>query len=119
MNMPGLADVLRSDLSAARVCNEVELQAWVGRILTAHGVAHQRERALPGVGRPDFLVGRVAVEVKVDGSRMALLRQVLRYATCPEVGAILVVTTRLAHRLPATLQDKPVTVICVTAFGVM
>lgn len=117
--MVGLSDVLRGSLSGARVCSEVELQAWIARVLDAHGIAHVREAALGDAGRPDFLVGRVAVEVKVGGSRTALIRQVQRYAAHPDVSEVVVVTTRLAHRLPATLAGKPVGVVCVTAFGVV
>jgi len=114
-----LADVLRSELSGVRVSTESEIQAWIARILTAHRIAHVREGTLGDVGRPDFLVGRVAVEVKIKGSRTDLMRQVQRYASHPDVSEVLVVTTRLAHRLPATLAAKPVTVVCVTAFGVV
>lgn len=111
--------ILRTNLSGARVCSEAELQAWIARVFKAAGVEHDRERSIGEAGRPDFMVGKVAVEVKVGGSRMDLMRQVQRYATSPEVSGVLVVTTRLAHRLPASLSGKPVTTICVTVFGVV
>ena len=119
MNVHDLAGVLRVELSGARVVNEAELQAWIERVLRARAIPHDRERTLEGVGRPDFMVGRTCIEVKVKGSRQDLLRQALRYTTSPDVGAVLVVTTRLSHTLPATLGDKPVVVVCVTAFGVL
>lgn len=117
--MDDLVSMLRAELGAARIRSEAELQAWIERLLVSHQIAHQREASLPGVGRPDFLVGRFAVEVKVGGSRMELIRQVQRYATSPAVDGVLVVTTRLSHRLPATLAGKRVTVVYLTVFGVV
>lgn len=118
MRLDPLAEILRSDLAGARVCSEAELQAWIERILKAHGVSHVRE-AILDVGRPDFMVGRVAVEVKIKGSRMDLIRQVQRYTTSPKVDEVLVVTTRLSHTVPATLGGKRVHVIWLTLFGVV
>lgn len=117
--MDDLVSMLRAELGAARIRSEAELQAWIERLLVSHQISHQREASLPGVGRPDFLVGRFAVEVKVGGSRMELIRQVQRYATSPAVDGVLVVTTRLSHRLPATLAGKRVTVVYLTVFGVV
>lgn len=60
----------------------------------------------------DFLLdGSVAVEVKVDGSPMALTRQIQRYAEHKRVEAVVVVTTRAKHRsVPNKLRGKPVAV---------
>lgn len=119
MNVHDLADVLRFELSGARVVSEAELQAWIERVLRARGIKYDRERAMEGVGRPDFMVGRTCVEVKVKGSRQDLLRQALRYTTSPDVDGLLVVTTRLSHAVPSALGGKPVAVVCVTALGVV
>jgi hypothetical protein len=60
------------------------------------------------------MTGKVAIEVKVAGRPAAVLRQITRYAACPEVDALVLVTSRATHR---TLGDgkpvngKPVTVV--------
>ncbi len=75
-----------------------------------------RERALPGRDRPDFLVETtgfgVAVEVKVNGSRTAVLRQLGRYAAHREVGAVVLASGRrsLLAGMPAMIHGKPVAV---------
>lgn len=63
--------------------------------------------------RPDFMVGRIAVEVKVDGGVSPLIRQVWRYAEHDEVAAIVVVTTKSSHRNAAgpTFRNKPTIVV--------
>lgn len=74
----------------------------------------EREYVLPE-GRLDIYVPskRVAIEVKVDGSLADLTRQIHRYSESDEVGAILVVTTRSAHRMAAAqrMNGKPVAVL--------
>lgn len=90
--------------------SEAQLQAGIARVLDAAGVPYQREAVLTPQDRPDFLLhGGLAIEVKVGGSVASLARQVERYAALDAVGEILVVTTRMQHRvLPAAANGKPV-----------
>lgn len=66
----------------------------------------------PTVGGPGLRASiGLGIEVKVDGSLSALLRQLQRYAQHDSIDGLLVVSTRAHHRdLPATLSDKPVVV---------
>lgn len=86
------------------------------------GIAAKREYQLGrAFGRLDLFIPSgdagdpgVAIELKADGGPSTVLRQLLRYADSPEVGALLLVTSRAALRggLPATLNDKPLRVYC-------
>lgn len=97
---------------------EATLQAALADRFAAAGLAFEREVPLSPGDRPDFLVGGIAVEVKVDGGATALIRQIHRYAQHDRVDAILVVTTRAAHRgLPPELNGKPVRVAYLSPLG--
>lgn len=113
-----VANALRAGLGVAPVYTERDLQDRVSAALTKAGIDHQREARLEDCGRPDFMVGRLAIEVKIKGSRMDLIRQVQRYLSHDDVDGALVVTTKLAHHLPDSLYDKPVRVLYLTVFGV-
>jgi len=87
------------------------------------GIAARREYQLgKAFGRLDLFIPSgvdagdpgVAIELKADGGPSAVLRQLLRYADSPEVGALLLVTSRATLRggLPPTLNDKPLRVYC-------
>jgi hypothetical protein len=93
---------------------EAELQRGIDKVLTDAGLQVQREKHLSRKDRPDFLVqDGVAIEVKIDGSLTAVMRQISRYATQPAVLAIILVTTRATHavRMPESFCGKPVRVV--------
>jgi len=76
----------------------------------------EREVRLSATDRLDFLVGGVAIEVKLNGSVGELLRQLSRYAAYERVRELLVVTARLQlSDLPNRLHDKPLA--CLVLFG--
>lgn len=93
--------------------SEDDLQRGIAAVLEdAHeeglAPAPARECQLGDHDRPDFMLGRIAIEVKIGGSLNALTRQVVRYAQRREVEGIVVVTTLNRHRnLPATINGKP------------
>lgn len=88
---------------------EDDLQRGIEQVLTTSGFSVEREVRLDDYGRLDFLVnGCIAIETKIDGSAAALMRQVSRYAQCPIVTGILVVTDRANHRMPPAFNGKPV-----------
>jgi len=91
-----------------RFCNEKELQDGIERVLIEDGYSPKREVILSNRDRIDFMVDRIGIEVKVGGSTSAIIRQVHRYAQHDSLDAILVVTTRSRHSLPATISGKPV-----------
>lgn len=92
--------------------SEQELQEGIWEALVGHGIEVQREVVLPDkAGRIDFMVAAIGIEVKVDGSLSALIRQSIRYARCPWVDELVVVTTKAKHiNMPPELNGKPVTV---------
>lgn len=100
---------------------ERALQDVVASVLSEAGISFRREEAIAqdrlfGKGnRPDFMVGGVVVEVKVDHSGPALVRQLARYADVEGVTAIILVTTsrRLAAAPPSTLNGKDVFIVLV------
>lgn len=95
-------------------CNEAELQQAVAEVLAGAGIDHQREVRLTERDRIDFLVGRVGLELKVDGALAAVTRQLHRYAQRPEIDGLLLVTTRPQHRgAPRELCGKPVRAVLV------
>jgi hypothetical protein len=71
-----------------------------------------------GKSRIDLLVGSTGIEVKIDGSYSSVLRQLTRYAACPELTELILVTTRSKHHLlPATIGTTPVRCVSLIGFG--
>lgn len=78
--------------------DEAALQDAIAVILTAAGIAHEREVQLGAEGRVDFLTAAgVAIELKVQGSASTVLRQLDRYAHAEGVAELVLVTTRAQH----------------------
>lgn len=91
--------------------SEARLQDGIEAVLRAAGFAYLREARLSERDRIDFLVDGVGIEAKVDGASSEVLRQVHRYACLDAIQGIVVVTTKRRHRLPLTLQSKPIRVV--------
>lgn len=91
--------------------DEDELQRGIAEALEAAGIAFERE-AIRGRDRFDFLVGRIAVEVKVKGTRASVAAQLARYARRDDIDALVLATTRSQHRtLEGTIGGKPCWVV--------
>jgi hypothetical protein len=96
--------------------DEKRLQAEIGSVLDAAGLRFQREAPLVAArGAIDFLVlfgdaYRVGIEVKIKGSRLQILRQLVRYAGSPSVDALMLVTS-LGGSWQDELGGKPLTTI--------
>lgn len=100
-----------------RWTSELELQDAIWQLLLPRFPDEfpllQREAILSPQDRPDFMVTvgdtAVAVEVKVKGSRNAVLRQLGRYAAHAEVDAVLLASGRrvLAAAMPTSIHGKP------------
>jgi len=99
------------------VTNELRVHAQIDLALNAAGIAYEREAVLDTRSRIDFLVGGVGVEVKVDGSTPAILRQAARYIEHERIRALVLVTTRARHAqalrsaLPALDASVPCSVV--------
>jgi hypothetical protein len=100
-----------------QTATERELQDALEVLLRANFPSVTREAQLGPKDIVDFLVDDVAVEVKVDGSPMAVTRQLQRYAQHERVQSLVLVTTRAKHRSVAgELQKKPVRVAWLAPF---
>ncbi|TXH11290.1 MAG: hypothetical protein E6R03_14355 [Hyphomicrobiaceae bacterium] len=89
--------------------NERSMQDTMFEILMHAGIGFYREFYL-GKDRVDFLLADgLAIECKVEGSPVAVMQQLLKYAACDEVKSILLVTSRHTHRWPGVteLNGKP------------
>ena len=92
-----------------RFTNERDLQDGIALALTAASIPFTREHRLGATDRVDFLIAPgIAVEIKVDGSLMALLRQVQRYASHVAVQSIVVIgTPAWLTKMPVEISGKP------------
>ena len=109
-----VADVLKVLKSASFQYNsERELQDGMEDVFKASGFAYERECDLgPGDIIDFFMFGCVGVEVKTKGSPNEVLRQLLRYAKCPKVTHLILVTGKARlGALPGELLGKPMTVV--------
>ena len=97
------------DHAALVFVTEDDLQQQLAAALAAAGIDAAREvRLSDGRSRIDLLVGRVGIEVKTDGGRNDVVRQLTRYAHCPELDELVLVTTRTKHHhMPAEVAGKP------------
>lgn len=107
---PVVADVIRLvqrcrlDLSS-----EKHLQEGVAEVLKAAGIAYEREKRLSPKDIPDFLIaGGVVVECKMrnKSKKMDIFRQLARYATYPEVTAI-ILASNVSMGLPPEIEGTP------------
>lgn len=94
-----------------RFSSERDLQDGIEQVLNRLSIANKREARLTNEERVDFLVGRVAVEVKTAGNRVSVMRQLSRYAQCEDVDAIVLVTAKQTLGCPASIGGKPITVV--------
>jgi DNA-binding sugar fermentation-stimulating protein len=98
-----------------RFCNEITLQRGIANVLQGLNLEFQREVKLTPKDRIDFLVGdsqKIGIEVKVSVGLAVVTRQLWRYADCPEVAELILVTTRWQHQqLPAEMKGKSISVV--------
>ena len=89
--------------------NELTLQDGIALVLEKSAILFKREAMLSAKSRPDFLLGPVAIEVKIKGSVAEFLRQAHRYLMHDEVSALIVVgTPKWLPLVPSELAGKPV-----------
>lgn len=94
---------------------ETEIHDSICMALATHCIPHKREQAFGPRCRADIWVNGIVIEIKKQRpARAALLDQISRYADQPTVRAIVIVLERSVP-LPATLNDKPITVISLNA----
>lgn len=97
-------------LSSARLdlSDEKRTQNDVAEILTRHGIAFAREYRLSQADIPDFMIGAIAVEIKIKGARKKdIFKQISRYAAHDSVDVI-ILATNVTMGLPAQINGKPI-----------
>lgn len=111
------AAILASLLSSLRVSASTESklqQVLEDHFSTMVAWEIRREYPLSRRDRVDFFFrpGRIGLEVKVDGTTNAVMRQLARYAESDDIEALVLLTTQARHRsMPNTLRGKPVRVV--------
>jgi hypothetical protein len=106
--------LLAKAISASRFHypSEATLQRGVAELLTELKLDFKSEFVLTPQDRIDFLVGDVGIEVKIEGALAGVTRQLWRYAECPEINHLILVTTRHIHQnLPEEILGKPLYVV--------
>lgn len=99
--------------------NEDDLQAGIDSLLALAGFNATREvRLSDRLSRIDLMSGTVGIEVKIKGSAASVTRQLKRYAECPEIDALILVTTKASHhQTPGLMNGKPVFLVSLIEAG--
>lgn len=107
-----LARVIHNARGRLLFGTEAQLQQACAELFAAERFDAAAQQQLGPGERPDFMIGGLAVELKVKGTADALTRQLRRYAAHDEVRGIVVVTSRARHRgIPREISGKPVRVV--------
>jgi hypothetical protein len=118
----GIPDIL-ARMHGTRLASDDEALLQNAMAEAFVGLPFEREHSFSRHDRVDFFFKEagIAVEVKVAGSPNEVLRQLHRYAQHEDVKALLLVTTRAAHRLlPGELNGKRLQVVHMSPmFGVV
>ncbi len=87
--------------------NEKVFQEQVAAVLSSHGFDLRREVKLSEKDRVDFMLGTIAMELKLKGSQEVHLRQLRRYCKIEQVTSVCLVSPKVRF-LPNELAGKPV-----------
>lgn len=105
-SMSDLLAVLRD--ARVDLSNEKRAQAAIAEAFSLAGVSFAREVRLSPSDIVDFVVGDVAIELKLRGAgKKDVYRQLCRYAAHDRVAAI-VLASNLSMGLPETINGKDV-----------
>ena len=109
VSISGFLEILKSYRYS--VGSEDTFQRGVEHALRCHGIVFLREHQLgPKFGRIDFYVPdvKVGIELKVKGSPSQVLRQIHRYAHCPDISALILLTARARLAFsPMQINGRP------------
>lgn len=90
--------------------DEKRTQEQIETVLKSAAIPYLREHRLSDGDIVDFMCGDIAVEIKVQGSRMKIFRQIERYAANDSVSGLILVTN-VATGFPREVNGKPVYVL--------
>ncbi len=85
---------------------EKELQRQIETKFQEYKICYDRECILSKGETPDFMIGDVCVEVKTKGGKVAIYKQMERYASHDRVKSLILVTNR-SMGLPVAINNKP------------
>jgi hypothetical protein len=91
--------------------SERELQDGIAQAFDKADIVYAREAILSKRDRPDFLVEKIAIEVKIKAATSALLRQVMRYTEHDLTDIVVVTTPRFAALVPSRMGGKAIHVV--------
>lgn len=83
---------------------EADLHNGVAVALAKAGLLVEHERRLSATDRIDMVVDRVGIEVKIAGDWRDVARQLRRYCASDQIDAVVLVTTKAAHRRVRTAE---------------
>lgn len=91
--------------------DEKDLQDQIADALDAAAIDHTREVIIGARERVDFMIpDGIAVEVKIKGGKLAIFRQLKRYAESEFVKEIILLSS-VSMGLPSTINGKPAHVV--------
>lgn len=91
--------------------DEIDLHDKLFNLLDGWRFAVEREVRLSPKERIDFVVGgSIGIEVKIKGDKLAIYRQMVRYAAFDQLKRLILVSS-VAIGLPDTINGKPVAVV--------
>lgn len=103
-----LLDISKAVASIGSIpSSEKEFQESIATAFTKFGIAYKKEKSMAKNCRPDFMVGKVAVEVKIKGGEGSILSQCMRYARLDTVDSVVLITTKAIGMNIRTLNNKP------------
>lgn len=109
---PLTAEDVLAVLSRFRISGPTEavIQARIEQALKTAEVEHQREVELSPKDRIDFMVDSVGVEVKIQGTRAEIIRQLSRYIHSDRVTEIVLAASsrRLLSSIPDVILDAKI-----------
>lgn len=107
-----MIDLIFSCLSVRRLSlsNEKKTQEEIAAAFDECGISYEREFRLSAKDIPDFMVGSIAIEVKIRGGKRSIYDQVCRYAEHDAVKELILVTN-VPTGFPKEVNGKPVYVL--------
>ncbi len=89
------------------ISDEKDLHEQVSAALDGSGIEHTREVIIGPRERVDFLIfDGIAVEVKIKGGKLAIFRQLKRYAESDLVKEIILLSS-VSMGLPLSINGRP------------
>lgn len=103
MNQQDLYNLLRK--CKFKFNDEKTTQAQIEQVLISSGVCFEREKKLNEKDIPDFMVGNIAIEVKIGGSKSSIYNQCKRYLLNDSVNTVLLLTSKPVGNLNTGLSS--------------